>query len=153
MIALHLSVHDGQPYFWIEQGRRTTLDAAGKEIVLRQHGFPTAMKPLAEALDEMLAGTETARRDCMKCTAWLPAAGRAVLPSSPLLGSRTPTSGASTLLPVSVIARRMQLEEFTAFREQSENDRHGSRAVMPAEQTKREKIILTNSRSIRILRP
>ncbi|MBE0643929.1 MAG: hypothetical protein IH600_07595 [Bacteroidetes bacterium] len=26
------------------------------------------MKPLAEALDVVLAGTETRRRDCMKCT-------------------------------------------------------------------------------------
>lgn len=73
------------------------------------------MKPLAEALDDLLAGTETTRRDCMKCTAWLPAAGRTVLPSSPLLGSRTSLTGVPTLLPVPVIARRMPFEEFLQF--------------------------------------
>ncbi|MFZ1729995.1 MAG: DEAD/DEAH box helicase [Bacteroidota bacterium] len=115
MNALHLSVHNGSPFFWIEQGRRTTLDAAGKERVLREHGFPTKIKPLAGTLDDMLAGTETTRRDCVKCTAWLPAAGRTVLPSSPLLGSRPATSGIPTLLPVHVIARRMPIEEFLQF--------------------------------------
>jgi SNF2 family DNA or RNA helicase len=115
MIALHFSLHNNLPFLWIEQGRRTTLDAAGKERVLREHGFGAAMPSLAEALDEVLAGTETSRRDCVKFSAWLPAVGRTILPSSPLLGETPAKGGIPTLLPVTVTARRTPLEEFLQF--------------------------------------
>jgi len=60
MIALHFSLHDNSPFLWIEQGRRTTLDAAGKERVLREHGFGAA-RPFDESLTAILdAATETA---------------------------------------------------------------------------------------------
>lgn len=115
MIALHFSLHDNLPFLWVELGRRTAFDAAGKERVQRKHGFCATMRPLAELLDEALAGTETSRRDCVKFSAWLPALGRTVLPSSPLLGEMRVKDGIPALQPVPVMARRTSFEEFVQF--------------------------------------
>ncbi|MDX9760370.1 MAG: SNF2 helicase-associated domain-containing protein, partial [Bacteroidota bacterium] len=115
MFALHFSIHEGQPFLWMEQGKRTAFDAAGKEHVQRAHGFVATIRPLAELLDAALAGTETSRRDCVKFSAWLPALGRTVLPSSPLLGEMHVKDGIPTLQPVPVTARRTSFDEFLQF--------------------------------------
>ncbi|MBR9974880.1 MAG: DEAD/DEAH box helicase [Bacteroidetes bacterium] len=115
MIALHFALLDNEPCLWIEQGRRTALDAKGKETVLRRHGFVATMAPLAEGLEMALSGTETARRDCLKCTAWLPGTERNPLPSSPLLGEIPARESPLTLRPVPVMLRRTPLEELFQF--------------------------------------
>lgn len=111
MVTLHLSISNGTPFIWVEQGRRISFDAKGKEVELVKHDFSPSIKTLAEALDRTIPGLVTQRRHCVTMHAWLPAVNDRVLPSSPLMGAQPDNGVVSTLKPTPISARPLNGEE------------------------------------------
>jgi SNF2 family DNA or RNA helicase len=108
MIACHISFVQGEPLLWFEQGSR---DANGsRSSSASVHTFAPSKDVVAAALAMLEGKLQPGKRKALRLSAWLPACKGRVIPSSPLLGV-IPDSPADALLPVNVMAYRLNYDE------------------------------------------
>lgn len=115
MIAVHCSIHGRVPHLWVEQGARRSVDADGKERLLRKHDVSPPLRVLQEIAEEVVPGMESPRHQCERLHAWLPCDGTTPVPSSPLLGTMPVNGSRTRLRAVRVHARPMTSTECLDF--------------------------------------